>query len=388
MNATANLKTVHTAGKGTSPISVSWHSNLDSLPDATIEGWRDLTDHGPYGEPFFQPEWFTAYARAFLKTEHSQLLLTYSGERLTGVLPLVRRNHFFGKIPARTLSGLSGIHSCRFDLIHDRTQSPIIASSMWKSIKANPDWVVLELLDVPENGGCHRILQEALVDGFLGCTWSTRRMPFMKIQPQDPFSNCPTASRTFRHRLASKNRKLADPHPVTLRAHSDLNQGALENFLSLERQGWKGLNKSAVESSEQTLLFYRTIAQEAAHRGYLKIYSLEQNGTPIAMHLGLQMQDCYYAPKVAYDEKLARYSPGQLLVERVIKDLSSQSVTTYDFLGPSAPWKRIWTLSARPHHNIYIFRPTVTGRFLHAAIAHGASQMRRVKYAYFGDPQG
>lgn len=387
MNQTADLKTVNATSRGTPPISVSWHPSLYHLSNASLEGWRTLTDQGPYGEPFFQPEWFLAYARAFLKQEHSQLLIAHSGDRLAGVLPIVHKNYFFGKIPARTISGLSGIHSCRFDLIHDSTLGPSIASCMWRSIKANPEWTVIELLDVPENGGCHRILQEALGDGFLGYMWSTRKMPFMKIQPQEPFSNCPTASRTFRHRLASKSRKLGAPHPLTLKIHSDLDQGALENFFSLERQGWKGRNQSAIESSEQTLQFYRSIAQEAAHRGYLRIYSLEQNGAPIAMHLGLQLQNRYYAPKVAYDEHLGKYSPGQLLVERVIKDLSSRGVTTYDFLGPSAPWKRIWTLSVRPHHNIYIFRPTVTGRLLHAVIARGASRLRRAKHAYFGDPE-
>ena len=388
MNPTAALTTGDTVKLSTPPISISCHSDVHHIPHSMAEGWRALTKQGPYAEPFFQPEWFTAYARAFLNREPAQLLVAHAGERVVGVLPMVQRRRFFGKIPARTLSGLSGIHSCRFDLIHDNTLSPVVSSSVWESLKSNPEWTVIELLDVPENGACRRILHEALADGFLGCTWSTRRMPFMEIHPQDPFSACPPASRIFRHRLASKSRKLADSHSLTLRVHSDLDDGALENFLSLERRGWKGSNQSAIECSPQTLLFYRSVAEGAAHRGYLRIYSLEQNGSPISMHLGFQMHNQYYAPKVAYDEQLARYSPGQLLVEGVIKDLSSKGITTYDFLGPSAPWKRVWTLSARAHHNIYIFRPTLTGRLLHTAIARGASQMRRIKHAYLGDPQG
>jgi CelD/BcsL family acetyltransferase involved in cellulose biosynthesis len=388
MTGTAHLKTAKAAETPLPQISTSWHSAVTQLPSSITEGWRALATEGPYGEPFFQPEWFVAYARAFLTGEPSHLVTTYAGERIVGVLPVAHKKHFFGKIPARTLSGLSGIHSSRFDFIHDTSLTPVITSSVWESLKRERDWTVLELLDVPEDGASHQILQEALLDGFLGCTWSTRRMPYMKLRELDPFGHCPATSRTFRHRLASKNRKLSEQHPLSLKVHSDLTQSALDDFFSLESRGWKGVNKSAITSSPQTLLFYRSVAQEAANRGYLKIYSLERDGLPISMHLGFQMQNRYYAPKVAYDEALARYSPGQVLVERVIKDLASQGVSTYEFLGPSAPWKRVWTLTFRSHHNLYIFRPTVTGRILHAAITRGAAPMRRLKRSYFGDPQG
>jgi CelD/BcsL family acetyltransferase involved in cellulose biosynthesis len=376
----------HTACTG-SRISISWHHDLTQIPSTIIEQWRTLASEGSYGEPFFQPEWFDAYTRAFADRERSQLITAHAGDRIVGVLPVVHKKHFFGKIPARTLSGLSGIHSSRFDVIHDTLLSNVITSSMWESLKREREWTVLELLDVPEDGASHQILKEALLDGFLGCTWSTRRMPLMQLNSRDPFAHCPATSRTFRHRLASKNRKLAERHPLTLHSHSDLNHSALDDFFSLESKGWKGTNKSAIMCSPQTLQFYRSVAQEAANRGYLKIYSLERNGTPISMHLGFQMRNRYYAPKVAYDEELSRYSPGQILVERVIKDLASQGVSTYEFLGPSAPWKRIWTLSFRSHHNIYIFRPTVAGRLLHTAVTQAATRFRKLKHFYYGDPQ-
>ena len=388
MTVTTLLKPASTRKRPSPQISTSWQPFLSHLPSTVTEGWRALTTEGHYGEPFFQPEWFVAYAEAFLDREPSHLITAYAGERIVGVLPVVHKKHFFGNIPARTLSGLSGIHSSRFDVIHDPSLSGVITASMWESLKRERDWTVLELVDVPEDGAAHRILHAAVLDGFLGCTWSTRRMPYMKLNQHDPFGPCPATSRTFRHRLASKNRKLGERHPLTLKSHTDLTQSALDDFLTLESKGWKGVNGSAITCSPQTLLFYRRVAQEAAHRGYLKIYSLERDGSPISMHLGLQMQNRYYAPKVAYDEGLSRYSPGQVLVERVIQDLSSQGVSTYDFLGPSAPWKRVWTLSFRSHHNIYIFRPTVTGRILHAAITKAAVPMRRLKHSYFGDPQG
>ena len=326
MTVTTLLKPASTKQSPSPQITTSWQLFLTHVPSAIAEGWRALTTEGHYGEPFYQPGWFIAYAQAFIDRNPSHLITAYAGDRLVGVLPVVDKKHLFGNIPARNLSGLSGIHSSRFDVIHDPSLSRVITTSLWESLKTNRNLTVIELLDIPEDCASHRILHAAVLDGFLGCTWSTRRMPYMKIAPHDPFGDCPATSRTFRHRLASKNRKLAKRSLLTFRGHSHLTQSAVDDFLALESKGWKGVNRSAITSSPQTLLFYRYVVQEAANRGYLKIYSLERNGSPISMHLGFQMQNRYYAPKVAYDEDLSRYSPGQVLVERVIQDLSSQGV--------------------------------------------------------------
>lgn len=364
-------------------------TSFDEIDELSKE-WRTLCDqNGRYAEPFFQPEWFLSFARAFEKGHPLHLVTTRQNGLLAGILPLVSCRSFFSRIPARTLRSLSGIHSCRFDLVH-REKSPVEpASAMWKTLRDYTGWDVIEALDVPSDGSFMHILAHARNDGFLTSTWPTRKSPYLLL-PQntsDPFQNCPTQFKSYRSRLKSKLRKLEQCGAVTFRSYTTDYQDALTQFFALESSGWKGARGSSIALNLALIRFYSLIAEECARRGTLCMYSLLLDSKPIAMHLGLLMSDSYFAPKVAYDERFAKFSPGQLLVKHVIADLCQRGAHRYDFLGPRAVWKSVWTDRIREHQNCYIFRPGVRGRFLHTFVMRGATLLRRCRHKLRGDPQ-
>jgi CelD/BcsL family acetyltransferase involved in cellulose biosynthesis len=129
------------------------------------------------------------------------------------------------------------------------------------------------------------------------------------------------------------------------------------------------------------------ITDHLKQRQSLRYYVLNVDGRTIAMHLGILMNGTYYSPKVAYDESYAAFSPGQLLNQFVIKDLTLNGVHTFDFLGPRALWKCVWASEVREHSTCYIFRPSFKGRVLHALTMRGAASMRRLRNRIKGDPQ-
>gem|GEM_PF-6171486 len=225
--------------------------------------------------------------------------------------------------------------------------------------------------------------------GFLTGTWPTRKSPYLPL-PQggsDPFMNCPAHFKSFRSRLKGKLKRLEQCGAVTFRSYTTDYQDALTQFFALESSGWKGSTGSSIALNLTLIRFYSLIAEECARRGTLRIYSLLLDSKPIAMHFGLLMSGGYYAPKVAYDERFAKFSPGQLLVKHVISDLCQHGATRYDFLGPRAVWKSVWTDHVREHQNCYIFKPTFKGRCLYALSIRGGSLVRRCRHRLRGDPQ-
>lgn len=352
--------------------------------------WRSLSERGGgRDEPFSQPEWFFAYSRAFETNRPIHLVVTRGDGRLKGLIPFVSRSSFFGHVPARTLRSLSGIHSCRFDLVHGDSEPSEVARDLWSSIREQPNWDVIEALDVPSDGAFRQLLTHATKVGFLTATWSTRKSPYLLLPTGngDPFKNCPANYKSFRARLPNKLRKLQQEGAVSFQIHTTDCHQALTQFLALESSGWKGLKGSSIASDTRLVHFYSAIVEELARRGFVRMYSLLLDRQPVAMHLGLAMNKCYYAPKVAYDETFARFSPGQILVHYAIADLTRAGFEKYDFLGPRAVWKSVWTDRVRDHHNCYIFRPTVRGRCLHALTMKGGQLIRRLRYRVKGDPQ-
>jgi CelD/BcsL family acetyltransferase involved in cellulose biosynthesis len=374
------------------PSQLHAHLSTVSLDDALAISaeWRALADSSEgYAEPFLQPEWFMAFARSFESSRPLHILAAHRNERLVGIAPFVSSPSFFANVPARTLRSLSGIHSCRFDLVHREKDPSDLTDALWRSLRERPGWDVIEALDVPSDGAFMQLVERAGHDGFLTGTWSTRKSPYLPLPPQgeDPFRNCPTNFRSFRNRLKSKLKKLRQEGAVSFDLHTTEYHDALTQFFTLESSGWKGSKGSSIASNVSLIKFYSSIADEYALRGRLRMYSLTLDSKPIAMHLGLLMDGCYYAPKVAYDETFARFSPGQLLVQHVIADLPREGVERYDFLGPRAVWKSVWTDHIREHYNCYIFRPGIKGRCLHALTMRGGALARRIRYRLKGDPQ-
>jgi CelD/BcsL family acetyltransferase involved in cellulose biosynthesis len=360
----------------------------ETLPEVR-QAWERMCAQGAFAEPFFQPMWFDAYADSFGRGQHLILLSVREGTHLRGVLPLMRTRAFFGRFPARTIRGLSGIHSCRYDLIHDGSDARQVARSVWSVLDRDDSWDVLEVEDVPEGGAFKVLMQEARSSGYLVGEWPTRRTPILSLPEhgRDPLSNCPKGFKSIRNRLPSKLRRLGERGEVSFQVHTSGYEEALKQFLLLEASGWKGANRSAIACNSVSTRFYSLVVEELSRRDMTRIYSLRVGERTIAMQLGIAMNGVYYTPKVAYDESFAWYSPGQLLNRYVIEDLCRNNFHTYDFLGPMAFWKAVWTSQTRSHHNCYIFKPSLKGRILYMLTMQAAAALRKVRYRMYGDPQ-
>ncbi len=140
----------------------------------------------------------------------------------------------------------------------------------------------------------------------------------------------------------------------------------LAEFLALEASGWKGARGTAVAADPRTRRFYERLVEVAAARGWLALRSLDLDGRPVAMHLGLVYRGTYYLPKPAYDEALGPCSPGQLLFREVVAECEARGLAALDFLGPDMPWKRDWSPLHRAHDWVYVYRPGLAGRTLYA----------------------
>ena len=307
-----------------SPITGSFGIFRGARLEVLSKQWRAIALEDRYAQPFYQPEWVRAYAHAFLDQDEIPAITTSCGDSLLGILPLSHRKTFFGKIPAHSLVGVSGMHSCRFDLIHAPNQRETVARETWRVLRDHLKWTTVEMLDVPRDGAFHRVLELARQDGFLIGHWSTRKMPILEIPPlpASPFSNCPPTHKVSRTRLEKKLRKLKEQGTVSLGRIAQAGRTEVEQFIRLESAGWKGREGSAIYNSPRTLDFYNATTQAASLRKYLRLYSLELNGEPIAMYLGFLMNNTVFMPKIAYDERYSVYSPGQILTKLVIEDLA------------------------------------------------------------------
>ncbi|WP_298601993.1 GNAT family N-acetyltransferase [uncultured Sphingorhabdus sp.] len=89
--------------------------------------------------------------------------------------------------------------------------------------------------------------------------------------------------------------------------------GWIEEFLALERRGWKGANGSALDCADSTRSLFRGALHGAASKGKLELLALRLDGRAIAMLVNFLTPPGAFSFKTAFDEDYSRFSPGVLL---------------------------------------------------------------------------
>ncbi len=86
-----------------------------------------------------------------------------------------------------------------------------------------------------------------------------------------------------------------------------------DEFLQLERAGWKGENGSALDCATETRDMFKAALGGAAAQGRLELLDLRLDGKPLAMLVNFLCAPGSFSFKTAFDENYARFSPGVLL---------------------------------------------------------------------------
>ncbi|MEL6876028.1 MAG: GNAT family N-acetyltransferase [Pseudomonadota bacterium] len=149
----------------------------------------------------------------------------------------------------------------------------------------------------------------------------------------DPDSYYTSSMRTKKRKeLRRQERRLADLGDLQVARHEDAADldHWIEEFLALERRGWKGRQGSALDSWAETRLFFKQSLQGAAAAGQLQRLDLRLDGKPLAMLVNFLSGEGSFSFKTAFDEDHARYSPGVLLQLENLKMLNNPAIAWMD----------------------------------------------------------
>ncbi|TVR11529.1 MAG: GNAT family N-acetyltransferase [Salinarimonadaceae bacterium] len=99
---------------------------------------------------------------------------------------------------------------------------------------------------------------------------------------------------------------------------------AVENFLALERSGWKGRRGTSLADDPNATAMARTLFSDAAAPGARRIDRLLLDGRPVAMSMSLVQDGVAVLWKTAFDESLRRFAPGIVLEDEIVARLHEE----------------------------------------------------------------
>lgn len=290
------------------------------LPWRALEGriaeWDRLAARASEPNPFFESWYLLASLRNLPETDCVQVLCFEEDGELAGLLPIVRSSRYY-RWPVPNLA--SWVHDncfCGVPLVAAGAEVPFwLAVLRWAD--GNPGQsLFLHLRAMTVNGPLHSALNAVL---------ASQRRPGAAVhhEARAMLQSDLGAEAYFEAAVSGKKRKelrrqtnrLAERGLVRFVRQAD-DAGIAhwcEDFLALERAGWKGSNGSAMACAPATDGLLREALQGAAERGRLERLALTLDERPIAMLATFLTAPGAYSFKTAFDEDYAAYSPGVLL---------------------------------------------------------------------------
>ena len=369
-------------------LAVRVQSGSVELVEQLAADWRRLCDESG-DEIFYRPEWMLAYLNAFDPKAQVTVISAWDGDRLRGVLPLMRQRTWISGLPATTVTVPANVHCFRVGLpICPGAEGKDVLRSLWQAMKELPDWNVFDASNVMESNGVDQLVALARVDKFPVARKRTSQTLYLPIaapsnksgkeKDQQPPWMAGTRPK-FRSHLRRSRRQLEEQGGTLALKHcSTADPAALANFYDLEGSGWKGEEGTAIKCDARTRQFYDSIAQAAAKAGYLSLDFLELNDKPIAGHFGFNFRGRYLLSKAGYNEDYRRYGPGQLLVNEILNETLQRGLHEFDFVGPATWDESRWASARRTSYRVFIFRKNWYGELLHELRISARDMVRRL----------
>jgi hypothetical protein len=295
------------------------------------DDWRDLAGRAVEPNVFYEPSFALAAAPA-LGCDAGALTI-WSRHRLMGLLPLRAERARYGVCGA--LVGWTHDYGPLGVPLIDRDEAAGTIGALLDHIHNDPSLPGLLLLPlVTEDGAFAAELETALTLRGLRATrfgHHHRAMLAPGGNRDDYLERAISAGR--RKELRRQRRRLADAAPVTLStatAPQDIDR-ALQDFMTVEAGGWKGIAGTAAATHPAIHGFMTKSVTTLAAEGKARVDRLSLDTSVIAASITLKSGNAAWFWKIAYCEGMAYASPGvQLALDLTGSLLADASVVRVD----------------------------------------------------------
>ena len=292
---------------------------LAEVGERDLRDWRELADHALDPNPFFDPDFVLPAARGLGEAGDVEILVVEDAHGWRACLP-VRRHSRWQRLPLPCVA--AWVH--RYCLLG----SPLVLGegatdalgAAVAAMRETPGCAFAVLPWVPADGPLAAALSDAVKRPIPYDGWNRATV---RRSGEDPLGGRVKGKhrRDFRRLARGLEEDLGAPLELVDRSAES---AAVDAFLRLEAAGWKGREGTAIASVPAHAEFVREAATRFAARGALRLLFLEGGDRIAAARLSLRAGGVDYCFKVAYDEELARFSPGRELELRLLDRIGEE----------------------------------------------------------------
>ena len=281
---------------------------------ALVAEWDALASQASEPNPFGE-RWYLQAALDALGSDDVRLAVVRN-DVLIGIMPLIAQRRYAGLPVAHVQNWLNHNAFLGTPLVRKGAERDFWAALLSQLDNAPDSGFFLHLAGIAISGPVAAALGAV-------CLAENRRFALVHREERALLEHGLSPAAYWEATVRSKKRKelrrqhkrLAEEGALTFE-RSDITNGLdrwIENFLALEKAGWKGVKGSALDCANETRALFSNALHGAAAAGKLELLAHYLDGRPIAMLANFITPPAAFSFKTAFDEDYARFSPGVLL---------------------------------------------------------------------------
>ncbi|MBW2619690.1 MAG: GNAT family N-acetyltransferase, partial [Deltaproteobacteria bacterium] len=321
---------------------------------ALAEPWQELWRRAGRGNPFTHPAWVLAWVERLAGTIQPQVATLHEGQDLVGLAPLgLSRVGPWGR-----LVPLGWPEADYPDLLIDGDASAGVELLVERLLEESWSW--LEMTDLPEASPLRPALEAALGRAGLEMR-SQRAMECPRLVIDRPWEEFWGAKkRKFRYNLRRNLRLLGqEVGPVIYESMVDGPEIAagLGQAMSIHANRWARRHTRTIFSQPRGRAFFQTALTGLAQDGLVRLDLMRAGERLVAFSLSFLSPETWYYYIPGFDPQFAKYSPGTLLLWRLVEQAHRDGARAFDLMKGEEDYKDRWANGSGWTVNLLAVRP-------------------------------
>lgn len=312
--------------------------NLRDLPLGRT-AWNRVLRQSEVRSVFFTWQWLSTWWECFGADAELYTFAVMRGEELIGIAPLLRRHEDGERIVEFLGADLSDYCDV---LASEEDKADVLATVFGALMRRRDRWDRIRLRNIPEDSSTPRLLERlALPEEFNLDVRPGAVCPALSITRSRKFAEACTRKKS----LLRHTRYFERLSPLEFRYLIDVDEikDHLPEFFEQHRDRRFMAGDRSLFDEARCRRFFERLCTPLLESNILRFSILRWSDETLAYHLGFSYDGVYTWYLPSFNVDFSRYSPGEVLLKKLLEDALESRVREFDFTLGDSPHKERFT---------------------------------------------
>lgn len=328
------------------PRTLSIQVHREPLPILSDEGvWDELLSRSASNTIFLTSAWLRSALEAYGRNAEFFLPVIYIDQTLVAAAAFLYRNgyiEFLGTGPSDYLDVVLDM------ALNQEEKQSYTVKLLTSVLEVVPNFKAFRLKNCLTDTSSLCQLFECGHKGFYFTQLRTEIAPMLEMR----FSNEKLKKKSLR-RHENKLMRMGKLSCVTYTTEEEI-QPRLDNLFDQHVRRWEGTKSPSQFNKLIHREFYKRLIKNFDNKNWLRFTEIRLNEQLIAVHFGAHYAGSFIWYKPSYEPEYAEFSPGEVLLKRLIEFAMSEGAQVFDFTVGDEAFKHRFATQIREIKDIHV----------------------------------